>query len=59
MISVIVGVAQQRLERAEADRLVEHLAHQPVAIQLRRKRALAGEQLAQQRLHLVTQLLRR
>ena len=42
-------VAQQRLERPEAEHLVDQLAEQRVALAQAERRALLGEQLAEQR----------
>ena len=42
-------VAQQRLERPEAEHLVDQLAEQHVALAQAERRALLGEQLADER----------
>ena len=48
-MSEIVGIAEQRLERAEPEHLVDQLAEQDVTFSKTDRRRFFGEQLAHQR----------
>ena len=51
-MSLIARIAQQRLERAEAEHVVEHLGEERLALAEVERRRLFREQLAEQRANL-------